>query len=260
MYKEFSTAARLVAEQINAHGPGTDDFIAAGLYEQQTLHFLAGGGEAVGTLISSLSQFPLPPPPGRPAMVFLDNRNPGALDWLQDLYPHAVIQSVNGPEGGNALYFAISVPAADRAAPYYVDLTVQDGAGHARTTAVATGVDMTWSRGADGRRRAARASNLAGGLAPSASAVYHIGVEHTAGPAELVRLEVAGRTLDARGADLALIAGRYPFTLSVAVRDPAGVTRLRWSPRAAAPAGGALDADPVITPTMLLAPPWGRMA
>jgi hypothetical protein len=94
-------------------------------------------------------------------------------------------------------------------------------------------------------------------LRPSASAVYHIGVEHTAGPVDSVRLEVAGRPLDARGADLALIAGRYPFTLSVAVRDPAGVTRLRWSPRAAAPAGGALDADPVITPTMLLAPAQG---
>ena len=61
------------------------------------------------------------------------------------LYPHAAIESVNGPAGGNALYFTISVPAADRAAPYYVDLTMQDSAGHARTTAVVTGVEYQWS-------------------------------------------------------------------------------------------------------------------
>ena len=119
---------------------------------------------------------------------------------------------------------------------------MRDSAGHARTTAVATGVDMTWSAALTDSAGLPAQAIWRGVLRPPASGLYHIGVEHTAGPADLVRLDVAGRTLDARR-DLSLIAGRYPFTLSVAVRDPAGVTRLRWSPRAAAPAGGALDAN-----------------
>ncbi|HMA37610.1 MAG TPA: glycosyltransferase family 39 protein [Chloroflexia bacterium] len=255
VYKEFSTPARLVAERIAAHGPGTDDFIAAGLYEQATLHYLAGG--PVGTLFSSLAQTPLPPgAPGRAAMLFLDSRNNGALPWLQTLYPHATVEAVTGPQGGNALFFTISIPAADRAAPYHLSLTLQGANGIRVSREETAGVDVDWSRAIPAGLTLPVEATWRGALRPPASGVYHVRVEQSTGLAHAVRLEVAGRPLDPAGADLALIAGRYPFTLTVTVRASSGVTRLRWAPLAGPPSA-ARPPDAVVTPTLLLAPEWG---
>src|SRR5207302_10010981 len=73
VYKQFSTAARLIAERVSAAGPGTDYFLAMGLYEQKTIEYLAG--HPLGTPFSGLHETPLPPgAPGHAAVLFLDNR------------------------------------------------------------------------------------------------------------------------------------------------------------------------------------------
>ena len=58
---------------------------------------------------------------------------------------------------------------------------------------------MTWSQALTDSAALPAQAIWRGVLRPPASGLYHIGVEHTAGPADSVRLDVAGRTLDARG-------------------------------------------------------------
>jgi hypothetical protein len=71
-----------------------------------------------------------------------------------------------------------------------------------------------------------------------------------------VRLELAGRVLDPAGADVSLIAGRYPFTLTATVNRPAGVTRLLWT----VPAGttGTAPGETTVPAAALLSPALGE--
>ncbi len=143
VYKAFSTPARLAVEIVQQQPPTTDDFLAMGLYEQATVQYLAG--HRIGTAFTSPHETPLPPgEPGHAALLLLDNRNTATLDWLRTLYPHATIRSIEGPAGGNALFFSVLIPAADRNAQYYVNLTLRDAAGVQVTRAVTDGVTLDW--------------------------------------------------------------------------------------------------------------------
>jgi hypothetical protein len=253
VYKEFSTPALLVYEMTAAQGPGTDYYLSRGLYEQATIEYLAGG--RIGTVFSGLHETPLPPgAPGRPAMLFLNNRDSGALDWLRTLYPHAKLESVTGPQGGNALFFAVTVPPADRAAPYQVEVTIRDAAGTQTVLTSTTGIGMDWSRAVPRGAQLPLQITWRGALRPPAWAVYHLRVEQSAGPADRVRLELAGRALDPAGADVFLIAGRYPFTLTATVNQAAGATRLLWTPpdgtAGTAPGETPVPAAALLTPAL----------
>jgi 4-amino-4-deoxy-L-arabinose transferase-like glycosyltransferase len=255
VYKEFSTPATLVYEMVAAQGPGTDYYLSRGLYEQATIEYLAGG--RIGTVFSGLHETPLPPgEPGRPAMLFLNNRDSGALDWLRTLYPHAKLDSVTGPQGGNALFFAVTVPPADRAAPYQVAVTIRDAAGAQTVLTSTTGIDVDWGRAVPPGARLPLQVTWRGALRPPAWAVYHVRVDQSAGPADRAHLELAGRALDAAGADVPLIAGRYPFTLTATVNRPAGVTRLLWT----VPAGttGTAPGETTVPAAALLSPALGE--
>jgi hypothetical protein len=237
-----------------AQGPGTDYYLSRGLYEQATIEYLAGG--RIGTVFSGLHETPLPPgAPGRSAMLFLNNRDSGALDWLRTLYPQAKIESITGPQGGNALFFAVTVPPADRAAPYHVDVTIRDAAGAQTVLTSTAGIDVDWGQAVPPGAQLPLQVTWRGALRPPASAVYHVRVDQSAGPPDGVHLALAGREIDPAGENTFLIAGRYPFTLTATVNQAAGLTRLLWT------APGAADAPPAretpVPAVALLSPALG---
>jgi hypothetical protein len=188
-------------------------------------------------------------------MLFLNNRDSGALDWLHTLYPHARIESVTGPQGGNALCFAVTIPPTDRDAPYHVDVTIRDASGAQTVMTSTTGIDVDWGQAVPPSAQLPLQVTWRGALRPPASAVYHVRVDQSAGPPDGVHLALAGREIDPAGENTFLIAGRYPFTLTATVNQAAGLTRLLWT------APGAADAPPAretpVPAVALLSPALG---
>ncbi len=121
VWPKFSTAATLIAGEVNRHRDDADIYTVNGLYAQPTIQFLAGGPG--GGLFDAPYQTPLPKPAvkGRGAIVFIDNRNGHALPLFKAVYPHMTTNSPTAPTGGDAVLYILYIPYADLVAPRPVE-------------------------------------------------------------------------------------------------------------------------------------------